>query len=173
VIHRLRGLLKKGEHKAGLISLNDQITSTLRLVHSELVSRRIKVRTDLDTHLPAVMGDRVQLQQVFLNLMMNAMDAMASMPASERTLSINTRSTEKGNVEVSVTDRGPGMSPDQLKNVFEPFFTTKQDGLGLGLAICWRIIKSHNGQLTISNAGGGGVTAVVSLPVAIRLAAAS
>ena len=136
VIHRLRRLLKKGEHKAGLINLNDQITSTLRLVHSELVSRRIKVRTDLDAHLPPVMGDRVQLQQVFLNLMMNAMDAMASMPASERTLSISTRSTEKGNVEVSITDRGPGMSPDQLKRVFEPFFTTKQHGLGLGLPIC-------------------------------------
>jgi C4-dicarboxylate-specific signal transduction histidine kinase len=101
------------------------------------------------------------------------MDAMASVPASERTLSISTRSRESANVEVSITDRGPGMSPDQLKSVFEPFFTTKEHGLGLGLAICWRIIKSHNGMLTISNAGGGGVRAVLSLPVAIRLAAAS
>ena len=173
VIQRLRGLLKKGEHKSGLINLTDQITSTLQLLQSELVSRRIKVRTDLNAHLPPVMGDRVQLQQVLLNLLMNAMDAVASTPVSERTVSISTRPTEKGNVEVSITDRGPGMSPDQLKSVFEPFFTTKQDGLGLGLAICWRIVKSHNGQLTISNAGGGGVTAVVSIPAAIRLAAAS
>jgi signal transduction histidine kinase len=173
VIHRLRGLLKKEEHKAGLINLNDQINSTLRLVHSELVSRRITLWTDLDAHLRPIIGDRVQLQQVFLNLIMNAMDAMASVPASERTLSISTRSRESGNVEVSITDRGPGMSPDQLKSVFEPFFTTKEHGLGLGLAICWRIIRSHNGKLTISNAGGGGVRAVLSLPVAIRLAAAS
>jgi len=173
VINRLRWLLKKEEHKAGLINLNDQITSTLRLVHSELVSRRIKVRTELDAHLPPVLGDRVQMQQVFLNLMLNAMDAMVSTPVSERGLSISTRSTVTGNVEVSLTDRGPGMSPEELERVFEPFFSTKEHGLGLGLPICSRIVKSHNGQLTVSNAGGGGVTAVVLLPVAIRLAAAS
>jgi signal transduction histidine kinase len=173
VINRLRGLLKKEEQKAGLINLNDQISSTLRLVHSELVSRRIKLQTDLDAHLPPIMGDRVQLQQVFLNLMVNAMDAMASMPVSERALSVSTRSTVKGNVEVSISDHGPGISPDQLKRVFEPYFTTKEHGLGLGLPICSRIISSHHGQLTVSNAGGGGVVAIVSLPVAIRLAAAS
>jgi C4-dicarboxylate-specific signal transduction histidine kinase len=173
VINRLRGLLKKEEHKLGLIDLTDQITSTLRLVHSELVSRRIKLRTDLDAHLPSVMGDRVQLQQVFLNLIMNAMDAMALAPVSERALSISTRTTVKGNVEVSISDRGPGISPDQLERVFEPYFTTKEHGLGLGLPICSRIVSSHHGQLTVSNAGGGGVIAIVSLPVAIRLAAAS
>jgi C4-dicarboxylate-specific signal transduction histidine kinase len=173
VIHRLRGLLRKGEREAGQINLNDEVTSTLRLVHSELVSRSIKVQTSLDARLPSVLGDRVQLQQVFLNLVMNAMDAMASTPASRRTLIVGTRSTQNERVEVSITDRGPGMSPDQLERVFEPYFTTKQHGLGLGLSICSTIVKSHQGKLNISNADGGGVTAVVSLPVAIRLAEAS
>jgi len=174
VIDRLRRLLKKGEHQSGLVNVNNQLASTLRLVHSELVSRRIKVETSLEAQLPPVSGDRVQLQQVFLNLIMNAMDAMASTQTSDRTLSVGTRSTQDGNVEVSITDRGPGMSPDQLERVFEPFFTTKEHGLGLGLSICSTIVRSHHGQLTVSNAGGrGGVTAVVSLPVAIRLAAAS
>ena len=119
------------------------------------------------------MDDRVQLQQVFLNLMVHAMHSMASTPVSERALSISTRSTVKGNLEVSISDRGSGISPDQLRHIFEPYFTTKEHGLGLGLPICLRIVSSHDGQLTVSNAGGGGVVTVVSLPVAVRLAAAS
>ena len=173
VIHRLRGLLKKGEHNAGLVDLNDQLTSTLRLVRSELLSRGIHVQTDLSEDLPPVMGDRVQLQQVFLNLIMNAMDAMASTPPSLRTLGIDTRCTQNGIVEVSITDHGPGLSPDQLKRIFEPYFTTKEHGLGLGLAICSTIVGSHDGQINISNVVTGGATAVVSLPAANRLAAVS
>jgi C4-dicarboxylate-specific signal transduction histidine kinase len=153
--------------------LHDQVTSTLRLVNSELLSRKIKVQTELGAHMPFVSGDRVQLQQVFLNLIMNAMDAMASTPPPERMLTIGTRSTQNGNVEVSITDCGPGISPDQLIRIFEPYFTTKEHGLGLGLSICATIINSHHGRLNVSNAPGAGATAVVSLPVAIRLAAAS
>lgn len=173
VIDRLRGLLKNGEHETVLVDLNDKLRTTLRLVHSELVSRRIKVQTDLESHLPSVSGDRVQLQQVPLNLIMNAMDAMASTPSSQRTLSIRTRSTQNGHVEVSITDCGPGISPDHLRRIFEPYFTTKEHGLGLGLSICSTIVRSHHGQLNIANTDSGGVTAAVSLPAAIRLAAAS
>ena len=172
VIHGLRRLLKKGERQADLISLNEQVASALRLVHSELVSRKIKVQTDLEPQLPFIFGDRVQLQQVFLNLIMNAMDAMAAMPASERRLRVRTRSMQNANVEVSITDGGPGMSADELKRVFEPFFTTKQHGLGLGLPICSTIVRSHHGQLNVSNSDGGGVHATVSLP-AVVLAEAS
>jgi C4-dicarboxylate-specific signal transduction histidine kinase len=98
--------------------------------------------------------------------MMNAIDAMSSTPPSRRTLSIGTRTTEKGYVEVSITDSGPGMLPDELKRLFEPFFTTKEHGLGLGLSICSTIVRSHRGLLTLSNASGSGVTAIVALPTA-------
>jgi C4-dicarboxylate-specific signal transduction histidine kinase len=103
---------------------------------------------------------------------MNAMDAMAAIPASERRLRVRTRSLQNANVEVSITDGGPGMSADELKRVFEPFFTTKQHGLGLGLPICSTIVRSHHGQLNVSNSDGGGVHATVSLP-AVVLAEAS
>jgi FixJ family two-component response regulator len=146
VIQHLRQLMKKGAPETTLINLNDKITSTLGLLHSELVDRRIKVQTDLRTDVPPVSGDRVQLQQVFLNLMMNAMDAMASTPPSDRILSIATRTTEEGYVEVSIRDGGPGMSAETLKRVFEPFFTTKERGLGLGLSICSTILTSHRGR---------------------------
>jgi len=172
VIQRLRQLLKKGECEADQINLNDKVRSTLRLVHSELVIRGIKVETELEAGVPSISGDRVQLQQVFLNLIMNAMDAMASTPPSKRTLRIGTRSAQNGRVEVSITDHGPGIPPDHLKRVLEPYFTTKAHGLGLGLSICSTIVRSHNGQLNISNAAGGGVSAVVTLPAAIQLAAA-
>jgi signal transduction histidine kinase len=173
VIQHLRQLMKKGEPETTLINLNDKIASTLGLLHSELVNRRIKVQTDLRTDVPPVSGDRVQLQQVFLNLMMNAMDAMASTPPSDRILCIATRTTEECYVEVSIRDGGPGMSAETLKRVFEPFFTTKERGLGLGLSICSTILTSHRGRLNLSNAIGGGITAVVSLPLARQLAVAS
>jgi C4-dicarboxylate-specific signal transduction histidine kinase len=173
VIHRLRRLLRKGEHQSALVSLNDLIMSTLRLLHSELGNRKVRVETELKIDLPPISGDSVQLQQVLLNLMMNAMEAMASTPPSRRTLSICTRTTEEGYAEVSITDCGPGMSPDELGRLFEPFFTTKERGLGLGLSICSTIVRSHRGRLNLSNASGGGVTAIVSVPLPLHLAAAS
>jgi C4-dicarboxylate-specific signal transduction histidine kinase len=105
--------------------------------------------------------------------MMNAIEAMASTPPSQRTLSIGMRATEEGHVEVSITDHEPGMSPDQLKHIFEPFFTTEEHGLGLGLSICSTIIRSHRGRLNLSNARDGGVAAIVSLPLRPHLAVAS
>jgi signal transduction histidine kinase len=172
VVHRLRRLLKKGEHESDSIDLNDKITSTLELLHSELVSRKIRVETELERDLPLVCGDGVQLQQVLLNLMMNGMEAMSSTPASKRLLSIGTRTSEEGYVEVSIRDQGPGMSSDALERIFEPFFTTKERGLGLGLPICSTIVTSHRGQLTLLNANGGGATALVSLPIAAQMAMA-
>jgi C4-dicarboxylate-specific signal transduction histidine kinase len=173
VIHRLRQLLRKGEYESTPINMNDKIMSTLRLLHSELVNRRIKVQTDLETNLPTISGDEVHLQQVVLNLIMNAMDAMTSTPSSDRILRIGTRTTEKDHVEMSITDRGPGMSPEQLKRALEPFFTTKERGLGLGLSICSTIVNSHRGRLVLSNADGCGAKVIVSLPSAAQLVSAS
>ncbi|HYM18302.1 MAG TPA: ATP-binding protein, partial [Micropepsaceae bacterium] len=110
---------------------------------------------------------------VLLNLMMNAVEAMASMPAPKRVLDIGTQTTEDGHVELSITDSGPGLSSDELKRLFQPFFTTKKHGLGLGLSICSTIVTSHHGRLTLSNASGGGAIAIVLLPIVVQVAAAS
>jgi C4-dicarboxylate-specific signal transduction histidine kinase len=173
VIHRLRRLLKKGEHQSGLLNLNDLTQSTLALLHSELVNRKIKVNLDLKPELPLISGDSVQLQQVLLNLMMNAMEAMTSTAAIVRRLSIATRVTAEGYVEVAVSDRGRGIAPEEQRRLFQPFFTTKERGLGLGLSICSTIVTSHGGRLSLANSQGGGATAVVSLPAPAPLAAAS
>src|SRR5215471_4120513 len=173
VVHRLRRLLRKGEHQSALVSMNDLITLTLGLLRSELMNRRIKIETALKTELPLISGDSVQLQQVLLNLTMNAVEAMGTTSPAKRKISIGTRTTKDGCVEVSITDSGPGMAPEELKRVFEPFFTTKERGLGLGLSICSTIIRSHRGRLNLANANVGGMTATVSLPMAVQLVAAS
>ena len=173
VIHRLRKLLKKGERQSVLINLNDLIHSTLSLLHSELVNRRINVNIDLNPELPQISGDSIQIQQVLLNLMMNAVEAMTSSAPIGRRLSIATRVTTEGCVEVVVSDRGRGIAPEEQRRLFQPFYTTKERGLGLGLSICSTIVTTHGGRLSISNADQGGATAIISLPIPIPLAAAS
>jgi PAS domain S-box-containing protein len=173
VIRHLRTLLQKGERCEEVISLNDLIVSTLQLLHSELATRKITVNTELRPDLPSISGDSVELQQVLINLIMNAIEAMASTPPSERALYVVTEETRQGNVAVSIRDRGPGMPPDKQKRIFEPFFTTKVGGLGLGLSICSTIVALHRGQLDLRNASEGGLVATVSLPKSAQLAIAS
>jgi signal transduction histidine kinase len=173
IIHRLRRLLVKGERQSALINLNDLVDSTLTLLRAELVSRRIKVETNLSAELAPVSGDPVQLQQVLLNLAINAMEAMSSTIPAMRKLSISTGIASDGYVECVMSDRGQGISPDAQVNLFQPFFTTKQRGLGLGLSICSTIMTSHRGRLQLANADGGGAIATMRLPRPLELAAAS
>ncbi len=156
VIHRLRGMMKKGEVKHQPIDMNDLITSTLRLLHSELIDRR--------ANLPATLGDPVQLQQTLLNLLVNAMDATENVPPARRTISISTATTNDGGVEVKIYDRGTGLPPSREHEVFQPFFTTKKRGLGLGLSICTSIVKLHGGTLSLQNNVREGANAVFRLP---------
>jgi signal transduction histidine kinase len=135
----------------------------LDLAYGELTSRRITVQTALTPEIPPVVGDRVQLQQVVLNLVLNACDAIDHSNAPNRQLSFSTRA-DPSFVEIVVSDRGPGLPPEQLERVFEPFVTFRDHGLGLGLAITRSIVTAHGGSICAENNAGGGATFRCVLP---------
>lgn len=172
VIQRLRGLLKKDEGRWELIDVNDVVRSTQALVHSELINRAIKTKVELADEISPVSGDPIQLQQVTLNLMMNAMDAVALVDPARREIIVSTRVTANGSVEVAVSDNGSGIPLSDQSRLFQPFFTTKAHGLGLGLSICSNILTSHGGKLSLVAKEEGGALASFSLPRAEVLAAA-
>jgi PAS domain S-box-containing protein len=172
VVRRLRSLLKKGETKSEPVDINKLVNLTITLLRSEMIGRRIAVETDLAEDLPAMSGDPVQLQQVLLNLVMNAMDAMASTPVARRLVTISTRATPPAAIEVLVKDRGPGIKPLQGDRLFEPFYTTKEHGLGLGLTICSTIVQAHGGKITVSNDNADGAIVGFSLPAQEMMVAA-
>src|SRR5213592_1690787 len=165
VIHRLRLLLKKGELQEHCddVDLNEVIRDVVNLMRSDLINRNVTVDTDLAQNLPAVTGDRVQLQQVLLNLMLNGCEAMADYNSSERRLLIASQ-WENGAVRVSVADRGSGIPEEKMQQVFERFFTTKKEGMGLGLSICRTIIDAHRGKIWATNNAGRGAIFHFSLP---------
>ena len=173
VIHRLRGLLKKGEPQTHCddVDLNEVIGDVLKLMRSDLINQNVTVDTNLAQNLPTVAGDRVQLQQVLLNLMLNACEALSNHNSSERQLLIASKS-ENGEVRVSVADRGGGIPEKKPEQVFDRFFTTKKEGMGLGLSICRTIINAHKGEIWATNNSDRGASFHFSLPI-VRLDALS
>jgi C4-dicarboxylate-specific signal transduction histidine kinase len=135
----------------------------LQLVHSDVVMRRVALEIDLASDLPPVHGDRVQLQQVALNLLINAFDAVQDLDVERRRVALHA-TRQDGNVVVSVVDRGRGIAANDMDRIFEPFFTTKADGMGLGLPICRTIAASHGGALVATPNPDGGMTFSLRLP---------
>jgi signal transduction histidine kinase len=137
------------------------------IVRSEAESRQVKFEVNAAPGLPKVTGDRVHLQQVLLNLFLNAMDAVGENPKEAKRIRVNARENGAQTVEVSVRDTGHGIPPEKLKDVFKPFFTTKSQGMGMGLAISRTIMEAHGGRIEARNNGDGlGATFILTLPIA-------
>jgi signal transduction histidine kinase len=165
VILRLRSLLKKAPFEVRDTDFNEVVREAIDLLSGLAIGRQVELRSVLSTVPLPVKGDPIQLQQVILNLIVNAMDAMSHLPVAERRITIRTvRDNEVA--EVSIADRGPGIPPDNLKQVFEPLFTTKTEGMGIGLSIARTIVEAHLGQLSAENQPGSGALFRVSLPLA-------
>jgi signal transduction histidine kinase len=164
VIDRLRALLRKGETTLQPVDLNEVAREVVDLAYGELMSRRVIVKANLTSAIPLVLGDRVQLQQVVLNLVLNACDAMNNTDATNRHLSLGTANAG-GFVQIVVSDRGPGIPDGQLERVFEPFVTFREEGLGLGLAISRSIMTAHGGFIRAENNADGGATFRCLLPI--------
>jgi signal transduction histidine kinase len=164
IIKRLRGMLKRGEFQGQRLDLGEIAREALALADGDVRRRDVRVATDLARGLPAVVGDRVQLQQVLLNLILNACDAMAGTARPERLLTVAASPGANGTVVLSVEDRGTGIPESDLERVFEPFQSTKAQGLGLGLSICRTIVSEHGGRLWAANNAERGATFHLELP---------
>jgi signal transduction histidine kinase len=159
VIRRIRDLLHKAAPEKALLNINQIVQEVIELVDSELRRSRVDVRTELATDVPPVLGDRIELQQVILNLILNAKDAMREVRENQpRELLITSRLNESGEVVVAVRDSGKGLEATDADQIFEPFFTTKAEGTGLGLSISRRIIEDHGGRLWAMANDDKGVT---------------
>ena len=163
VIRRLGALFRREEPLLAPLDLNEVVRETLDIMRTSLLMRHVAVDKALAAELPAIDGDRVQLQQLLLNLVVNAADAMASLPEAERQLRIET-ARDGGTIVLTVADRGPGVAPQAMNRLFEPFATTKPDGMGIGLAVCRAIVAAHGGSIEARNAPGGGAVFSVRLP---------
>jgi len=172
VINRMRALIKKAPARKDGLQINEVILEVTALMRGELVKSGVSLNTQLAQGLPLIQGDRVQLQQVLVNLIMNAVEAMGSVNHGPRKLLIGTGTDEAGRVRISVQDSGPGLNSQVFDRVFDPFYTTKADGMGMGLSICRSIIEAHDGRIWASAMPGSGSTFNVSLPGAVDKATA-
>jgi PAS domain S-box-containing protein len=165
VIRRMRALVKKEELEFASLDLASLIRDVVALVHSDAILQNVKIALELDDNLPPVRGDKVQLQQVVLNLMLNAFDSMKDCPVRERDVKLRIAHDGAGLIQASVSDHGTGLSGDKLDKIFQPFYTTKGDGLGMGLSICRSIIDAHGGRLWAENNADRGATFYFTVPV--------
>jgi PAS domain S-box-containing protein len=164
VIRRVRALAKKTDIERSPLDINDVASAVVALVQRELLSHEVSVRVELAPALPMVLGDRVQLQQVIINLVMNSIEAMQPVRDRPRELVIQSGQDEMGRVFLTVTDSGVGISTEDAERMFDPFFTTKTSGLGMGLSICRSIVEAHDGRLAVVCSQGPGARFQFVLP---------
>jgi len=166
VILRLRALTEPGERMSEFIDINQIITDVAALLNSEVIMRQCELTMELAPELGTVLGDRIQLQQILLNLMTNALDAMDSVAPADRHLLVRTHCTKSDAVEICVKDSGVGLKDKSCEQLLEPFYTTKESGMGMGLAITRTIVQAHGGRLSAENNKGPGASFYFALPVA-------
>jgi signal transduction histidine kinase len=160
----MRSLLAKAPFELKNLDLNDLVRETVDFLSTTAVGRKVELTSLITQNALPILGDRIQLQQVILNLAVNGMDAMKDTPDENRIISIRTSRVEKF-AELSVSDGGPGIPEDKLKEVFEPFVTSKAEGMGMGLSIARTIIEAHNGQIWAKNRDHSGATFRIRLPL--------
>ena len=166
VITSLRSMLKREESRREPLNMNTLLDEVLNLFHSEAIVRNVTIERDIDTSLPPVLGDKIQLQQVVLNLIMNAAEAMSESPLEhqKRRIILRTRATDHG-IQVAVLDFGPGIDSTKLVNIWQPFFTTKSTGLGMGLSVSRSIIQAHGGRISAESHPDGGAMFAFEIPI--------
>jgi C4-dicarboxylate-specific signal transduction histidine kinase len=165
IIQRIRAFLKRTAMEKQALDVAQLVEDTVRLIVAEAADRRSQVSVEVSHGLRPVVGDRVHLQQVLVNLLINGLDAMSSSPPSGRRLAIRALPLDATSIEITVSDSGPGIAPATLARAFEPFYTTKEDGLGLGLAISRSIAEAHGGTIMLEPHSDGGTIARVRLPI--------
>jgi C4-dicarboxylate-specific signal transduction histidine kinase len=168
VLARIRALVKRGTTERNALDVNDVIREALGFTRAELERQRVAIRTELNDDLPAVVGDRVQLQQVLVNLILNARDAMADLTGRPPELTVGSRRETSGGVLVEVRDCGRGIDQEQAGRIFEAFFSTKPAGLGMGLSVSRSIVEMHGGKIWAAPNDGPGATMRFTLPAAPR-----
>jgi signal transduction histidine kinase len=166
IITSIRSMLKREESRKESLNMNTVLDEVLNLFQSEAIVRNVTIEKDIDRSLPPVLGDKIQLQQVALNLVMNAAEAMSESPRehAKRRISLRTQATDHG-IQVTVRDSGPGIDPTKLADIWKPFFTTKSTGLGMGLSISRSIVQAHGGHISAENHPDGGAMFTFEIPV--------
>jgi NO-binding membrane sensor protein with MHYT domain/two-component sensor histidine kinase len=165
VIGRIRSLIRKEPPRKDALEVNEAIVELIALTRDEVMKNRVSVQTQLAEGLPLIQGDRVQLQQVILNLITNAVEAMSGVSEGARELLIGTGKDASGRVLVAVQDSGPGLNPDSVERLFDSFYTTKSNGTGMGLSICRSIVEAHGGRIWATPNAGPGITVQFTLPI--------
>jgi signal transduction histidine kinase len=173
VFEGIRVLFQQDEQATNPLDANEVTREALQSLRGELETQRVTVRTELAAELPLIRGHKSQLQQVIVNLVHNSIEAMGTITEGDRLLRVQTDHHASDSVIVAVEDTGPGIDPKLLNVIFEAFVTTKKKGMGLGLAICRRIIESHGGKLTAFSDGSSGARFQIVLPVAAEHTAAA
>jgi PAS domain S-box-containing protein len=169
IVDRIRDLSRKAPRRRESLDVNETIMEIVKLARSVMSDNGILVKMQLSDRLPCVLGDKVQLQQVILNLIMNAVEAMGEVSEGSRELQIHSREGEPGNLIVAVRDSGPGLPPADTARLFEAFYTTKSTGLGIGLSICRSIVESHGGRLWAASNEPAGAVFSMTLPTEERV----